>query len=885
MGQIDHLGNASSTLARRALFVGLSLALASAGFGVLSIRVGMVIGAETALVIGSCLLSAGALLTLLLFRRVGIQTIATVTTIFLTVNIVAGMLIAVTGPKNHINLFIYLFWLFPLLVFNKLVNQPSVGRWLARILQVTPILLMVCLLPRLEMIFDVEQRVVVGVFCIAYCCYGLTLNIVTRYRERYIVELERMASLKRSAEVLESISDCFISVDPAMRLTYLNDAACTEFGVGAEAGLNADLFEVTSGFFSESMMQGLRDASTRSEATLFEAQNEARGQWYDMRCFPGPAGMSIYFRNVTRRVLTRLKLDEAYVSLLQQAELLDKAQDAIVVVDMNFRFTYWNKGAERLYGWREEEVLGQLPSEVFQYDPGETKVRSAALLKDGEWSGEAKQCRKDGRSLIVESRRTIVKDDKGVPRAILSINTDITARKASEARIDYLAFYDVLTELPNRQLLRLRLSEALETSTARNAFGALLYIDLDDFKTLNDTMGHDTGDALLCQVAERLRRSVPPEHMVARLGGDEFVVMLEGLGEDSETAAAIAKTIGDQILELFVEPFSLGSYRSDTQASIGATLFGGIPETVDDLMKQSDLAMYAAKAAGRNAMCFFNPAMQAEVEQRASLRADLRRALSENEFELHYQPQVDDAAGVTGAEALLRWHHPLRGSVAPMEFIPLAEEAGLIVELGRWVLETACMQIAAWAKIPALEHLTVSVNVSLRQFLDPHFVHRVEEALRTSGANPQRLKLEITESSVMAKVEEIIFKMTKIRSLGVAFSLDDFGTGYSSLSHLRYLPLQQLKIDRSFVRDVLTDAKDASIVRTIILLGRSLNLAVIAEGVETAPQRDFLMRKGCHLFQGFLYGPALPSRKFEAFVATSAEAMEKANSPASVLAA
>jgi len=291
-----------------------------------------------------------------------------------------------------------------------------------------------------------------------------------------------------------------------------------------------------------------------------------------------------------------------------------------------------------------------------------------------------------------------------------------------------------------------------------------------------------------------------------------------------------------------------------------------MPDTIDDLMKQSDLAMYRAKAEGRNRICFFTPAMQTEAETRARLRSDLRRALQNDEFELHYQPQLDCNGAVVSAEALLRWQHPLRGMVPPGEFIPLAEEAGLIVDLGRWLLEAACLQLAAWASTPAMEHLTLGVNVSVRQFLDPQFVNLVRETLRVSGASPCRLTLEITESSVMEKVDVVIAKMSLLKLDGVSFSLDDFGTGYSSLSHLRRLPLDQLKIDRSFVNNVLTDAKDASITRSIIALGQSLNLSVVAEGVETEAQRDFLLLEGCNLYQGFLYSPAIPRLKFEAFV-------------------
>jgi EAL domain-containing protein (putative c-di-GMP-specific phosphodiesterase class I) len=332
----------------------------------------------------------------------------------------------------------------------------------------------------------------------------------------------------------------------------------------------------------------------------------------------------------------------------------------------------------------------------------------------------------------------------------------------------------------------------------------------------------------------------------------------------------VAKAVGDRILGAFLAPFVLDTYERETTLSIGVTLFFGTTDTADDLLKRTDLAMYRAKTQGRNAMCFFEPGMQAEVDSRASLRSHLRRALRKDEFELHYQPQMNSDGVVTGAEALLRWRHPTRGMVPPNEFIPLAEEAGLIVELGYWVLESGCLQLAKWHAKPEMERLTLAVNVSTRQFLDPQFVNLVKMVLQVSGVNPRKVKLEITESSMIEKVDEMIDKMTDLRLCGIDFSLDDFGTGYSSLSRLRRLPLDQLKIDGSFVNNVLTDDKDASIARTIIVLGRNLNLSVIAEGVETEAQRDFLKAEGCHSYQGFLYSPPVTPSKFEAFVAASA---------------
>jgi diguanylate cyclase (GGDEF)-like protein/PAS domain S-box-containing protein len=739
MAGADHLDHDSSKLARRTLFVTLSLCFVSSMSGVLSARVGMVAGAEVTLVVCSSMLSATGLVALFFFSKATLQTIATLTTVFLAINLATGMLIAICGPRNHINLLIYLFWFFPVLVFNKLVNEPRVGRLLAKIILATPILIMVSLVARLRMVFTVEQQIVMGVFCIAYCCYALTLNLVSQYRERYIVEQERTQSLKVATDVLESISDAFISLDFNFRLIYLNDAACTQFGLNRRAALNERVAEAAPNFFSEPMLASLRSAAVRAVATIFEAQNKDGTHWYDLRCFPRRDGMSVYFR-------------------------------------------------------------------------------------------------------------------------------DITKRKANAARIEYLAFYDVLTKLPNRQSFRDRLNKALATAAAKGGVGALLYIDLDDFKKLNETMGHDRGDMLLQQVANRVVSCVDSEHTVARVGGDQFIVLLEGLSHDSKTATAMAEAVGDKILACFRTPFVVEAYESEMTASIGATVFSGAFGTVDNLLKRCDLAMFQAKAQGRNRIRFFDAVMQTDADARGMLRFDLSHALPNGEFELHYQPQIDGHGIVVGAEALLRWNHPSRGRIPPTEFIPLAEEAGLIVDLGQWVLETACTELSAWASAPAMEKLTLAVNVSVRQFFDPQFLNVVMEAVRVSGANPQRLRLEMTESSVMEKVDETIAKMQDLKTFGIGFSLDDFGTGYSSLSYLRHLPLEQLKIDRSFVKNVLTDAKDASITRTLIALGRSLNLSVLAEGVESAEQRDFLMAEGCDLYQGFLYSPALSSADLEAFV-------------------
>ncbi|MDF1485250.1 EAL domain-containing protein [Ramlibacter sp. H39-3-26] len=449
-------------------------------------------------------------------------------------------------------------------------------------------------------------------------------------------------------------------------------------------------------------------------------------------------------------------------------------------------------------------------------------------------------------------------DEAGALRGYRGIGRDITGRKRAEDEIERLAFYDALTGLPNRRLLLDRLTVALAASGPRQDQGALLFIDLDNFKDLNDTMGHDVGDTLLERVANRLVTCVRAGDTVARLGGDEFVVMLEHLGRDIDAAEAAARAVAAKVLDILNHPYVLDGYQHHSTPSIGIALFDSQTRSVDELLKRADLAMYQAKADGRNTICLFLPEMQAAVSARSALEGDLRQSLQHDEMLLYYQPVVNEDAHLTGVEALLRWHHPQRGMVSPAEFIPLAEQTGLILPIGQWVLEMACAQLAAWAQQADTRGLSIAVNVSARQFRHPDFVRQVTGALGRSGASPQRLKLEITETLLLSSVEDIVAKLAQLKAVGVGFSLDDFGTGYSSLAYLKRLPLDQLKIDQSFVRDVLTDPNDAAIVRTILALAESLDLQVVAEGVEVAGQLDYLRRHGCKAFQGYLFGRPVP---------------------------
>ena len=441
------------------------------------------------------------------------------------------------------------------------------------------------------------------------------------------------------------------------------------------------------------------------------------------------------------------------------------------------------------------------------------------------------------------------------------VGRDITEQKMRDEDNRRLAFYDNLTGLPNRRLLLDRLAKSLVTSSRNKAHGALLFIDLDNFKDLNDTLGHDVGDELLRKVSHRLVACIRQGDTVSRFGGDEFVVALENLSTNLLLAIGQTRTVADKILTVLNLPFDLAGKKHFSTPSIGITLFSGTLVSLDELLKRADLAMYQAKAAGRNTLRFFDPDMQAAVAQRATVEADLRLALERHELVLHYQTVVNHMGRIMGVEALVRWKHPQKGTVSPDGFIAVAEQTGLILPMGQWVLRAACDQLVQWQNDPASKGLTLAINISAREFHLPDFVERTLAVIQASGTNPNLLKLELTESLLLDDVNDAILKMSALRKWGVRFALDDFGTGYSSLSYLKQLPLDELKIDKSFVRDVLTDANDATIARTIIALAHSLGLQVVAEGVESEGQRELLYQSGCQLFQGYLFSKPVPAEE------------------------
>lgn len=560
-----------------------------------------------------------------------------------------------------------------------------------------------------------------------------------------------------------------------------------------------------------------------------------------------------------RRLLETIQESERRYRLLFENSL-----DAVISTQPEGRLVSANPAARAMFGID----MGRLSTINRQQLFDRSDLRLEPLLSqekdEDHLQGPVRMLRLDGRPFEAEVSAASYPDGSQLSSMIIR---DVTDRKLAEDQIRNLAFYDPLTLLPNRRLLMDRLGLAMSASHRYEHKGALLFVDLDNFKTLNDTLGHFKGDLLLQQVAQRLVTCIREGDTCARLGGDEFVVMLEHLSNNDLEAAGQAEVVGEKILAILGRTYKLGDTDYDSTPSIGITLFAGHEQGIDQPLKRADMAMYQAKAAGRNTLRFFDPQIQAAVEQRANLEVSLREALHKQQFLLHYQPQVHGLDRVTGVEALVRWSHPLRGMVSPAEFIPLAEETGLILPLGLWVMEVACTQLAAWAGQPALAHLTISVNVSERQFRQVDFVAQVQGVLQRTGARADRLKLELTESLLARDVDDIIAKMRALKTQGVGFSLDDFGTGYSSLAYLKQLPLDQLKIDQSFVRDVLDDPNDAAIARMVIVLAESLGLSVIAEGVETAAQSDFLAKQGCLDYQGYLFSRPLPPQDFEVWLA------------------
>jgi diguanylate cyclase (GGDEF)-like protein/PAS domain S-box-containing protein len=576
--------------------------------------------------------------------------------------------------------------------------------------------------------------------------------------------------------------------------------------------------------------------------------------WYETSGVLG--GLIIMTEDITHRKRAEEQMRIAAVAF--------QSRDGMIVTDAGGTILQVNRAWTDVTGYSAEEAVGKKPSflKSGKQDAAFYRNMWQALSHEGSWSGEIWNRRKDGGIYPEWLSIFCVKNAADKITHYLGTYSDIRDPKEAERKILELAFYDPLTGLPNRRLLLDRLNHAMAACEREGHHGAMLLLDLDHFKTLNDTRGHEVGDLLLVEVARRLSETLRSTDSAARLGGDEFVILLEGLSDQQAIAATKTELIAEKIRAVISRPVTLKDNEYYATPSIGVTLFRDRGEGADALFRQADLALYQAKDAGRNAIRFYSPTMQALVDERAKLEAGLRRALAEDEFVLYYQCQVDGSGRLIGAEALLRWKPPGQAMISPADFIPVAEDSGLIVPISAWVLESACSLLAAWAGNPATENLQLSVNISARQFHEPDFVECVKSALQRSGAPPNRIMLELTETLLLKNVDKAILTMETLKEFGVGFSIDDFGIGYSSLAYLKRLPLDQIKIDRSFVRDIADDPDDRAIVQAIISLGHSLGLQVIAEGVETEAQREFLAAHYCQAYQGYLFGKPVPMEEF-----------------------
>jgi diguanylate cyclase (GGDEF)-like protein/PAS domain S-box-containing protein len=620
-------------------------------------------------------------------------------------------------------------------------------------------------------------------------------------------------------------------------------------------------------FWKEIWHTILRDGAWEGEIWNRKKNGEIHPHWLTIATVKDSKDVITHFIG-TYTDITEIKMAEAD---LRVAAVAFESNQAMIITDSNNDILRINRTFTEITGYTTQEVIGKNPR-IFKSGTHDAEFYCAmwrSIESTGAWNGEIWDKRKNGELYPKWMTISAVKDDSGKVTHYVGSHFDISERKKSEELINSLAFFDQLTGLPNRTLLIDRLKQTMTASGRSGHHCALLFIDLDHFKSLNDTLGHDMGDLLLQQVAQRLTQQSREGDTVSRLGGDEFVVVLASLGESQTDAAVATETVAQKFLDALNQSYTLRDVSHRSTASIGATVFLGQKISIDELMKQADLALYRSKDSGRNALHFFDPSMELAVKKRVDMEADLRQALLSGQFLLHYQAQITNDDRVTGAEVLLRWQHPVQGMVSPAEFIALAEETGLILPLGLWVLKTACDQLTQWALVPELAHLTIAVNVSVHQFNDKQFVPDVLALLNASKVKPEQLKLELTESLMAGKMEVIIEKMNLLKARGLKFSLDDFGTGYSSLSYLNRLPLDQLKIDQSFVRDVLTDHNDAVIAKSIVALGQSLGLNVIAEGVETHEQRRFLADSGCLVYQGYLFSRPVPVDDFVRLVQTN----------------
>ncbi|WP_445000478.1 bifunctional diguanylate cyclase/phosphodiesterase [Halomonas mongoliensis] len=679
-------------------------------------------------------------------------------------------------------------------------------------------------------------------------------------RERELARRDARSREARLQALVSSIQDMIFVFDAEGRFTYVHAADPDELLADAASLLQRHYREVLPAPMVRQLDEAFETLRRGDGPVEYDYTLHLHGEPRQFHSVLSPlrepgegaGGALALVRDVTDERATEAQLRIAATAFETHLGML--------ITDGNGRILKVNETFTRITGYSEAEVLGRNPRLLSSglHDGAFYRRLWCSVLSSGSWQGEVWNRRKNGELFPEWLTLSAVRDTEGKPTHFVATFSDLTERKAAEEEIHQLAFFDPLTGLPNRRLMLDRLEVSLKDSYRSGQIGALIFVDLDHFKQVNDTLGHHAGDQLLREVAHRYEEVLRETDTLARLGGDEFAVLLHDLGREPDAVAVIAERVANKLLAVMQTPIRLGEERVSVSASLGITLFRDHEMTLDEIMQQADMALFQAKAAGRNTLAFFDPEMQVRLQARARLEADLRQALPKGELRLHYQPQVDDRGRPVGVEALVRWMHPVRGQVSPGEFIPLAEENRLIVAIGYWVLEQACRQLAAWTADPARSALSLSVNVSPRQFREPDFVKRVLECLETTGAPANRLKLEVTESLFLEGREEARERMLCLREYGVRFSLDDFGTGYSSLAYLKRLPLDQLKIDQSFVCDLLEDEASGAIVASTIALAQRLRLEVVAEGVESEAQRDWLLAHGCRTFQGYLFARPAP---------------------------
>jgi diguanylate cyclase (GGDEF)-like protein/PAS domain S-box-containing protein len=670
------------------------------------------------------------------------------------------------------------------------------------------------------------------------------------------------AAMKQHEKVIETAIDGFWVTDMAGNLLEVNQAYADISGytIGELVGMHVSQLEANErpedvkAHVEKIIAQGHDRFETRhrrKDGRIVDIEVSVKYQEESGRLF-------VFCRDISRR-----KQDE---QALQVAAVAFETQDAILITDADANIIRVNRSFERITGYSAAEVIGHNPSMMSsgRHDKQFYGEMWQRLKEEGAWAGEIWDRRKNGQIYPRWVTVTAVRNDRNEVTHYVGVFADITERKRAEEEIRNLAFYDVLTSLPNRRLLLERLRAALTASARRRNYGALMFLDMDKFKALNDTLGHDYGDLMLVEVANRIKSCVREMDTVARLGGDEFVVLIEDAGGDEQDAGHKVATVAEKIREALARPYLLKEHEYLSSPSIGVTLYHGNGESVEDLLRQADLAMYQVKKAGRNAICFFEPAMQADAGSRDSMMKSLDHALERGELHLHYQPQVEGDRRTIGAEALLRWERPQSGLAMPDDFIPVAEKSALILDIDRWVLNEACARLVRWAGDERTAGLTLAVNISSRFFAQPGFVGEMTALLGTHRIRPELLIVELTERMVLEDLPAAVGKMQGLKALGITLAMDDFGSGYSSLSYLKQMPLDQVKIHKSFVQGIGLNDSDTQLVQSIIDLGCRFGLVVLAEGVETEAQFAFLDRHDCMSYQGFLFGKAVAIEEFEA---------------------